>query len=1135
MKDEASFLPLFLEDGALAVYLEMPENERSKVEEIRKRLREAFSDSMFVAYNKLKLTRWTGEPIDVYANEIRKLARLSGFEEQKGLELVVKLAFLTGLPESVSTELQQVEGVDKISVADLLGRARVLTANKGEGALVAAGERQSVSGPGERKCFECSSKYHLIAECPRRKPFKCFSCGEEGHSAKRCPRGKKSDVKATGMTNGCTRGLMDKVPIMEVSVGSEGRKARALVDTGCTHSLMTSRMAGAWREAPTVMMAFDGRSVSCRGEKREILKVGGERIEVNVTVVDSVVGDIDVVLGMDVIKRLGGVTISEGVIRFGRVSCAIVARTEDTERRNIEDKDFDAEFDGKKWTVRYKWKEGKEPNLTGTVGEYKLKLSSENREKYEKEVERWIEEGVLQEWPHEVGGVLPLMAVVQQTKGKVRPVLDFRELNKYVECHTGDDVIDVCGDKLREWRRTQGEAEIVDLRAAYLQIRVSKDLWKHQLVRFRGQVYCLTRLGFGLNSAPRVMSKILKDVLGRDQEVGESTSSYIDDIYVNVSQIGADRVVAHLKRHGLEAKPPESLEGGSALGLRLQKDEHGALMFSRGNEVPEATEKMTKRELFSACGKLVGHYPVAGWLRVACSFVKRHAEGKKWTDYVDDSTTKRLKEIVERVNGDDPVKGRWQVPKTDKGKVWCDASDLALGVVVEIEDAVVEDAAWMRKKDDHSHINVAELEAVLKGINLGVKWGMRDITILTDSATVCGWVKTTMTEEKRVKSKGAAEMLVKRRLGVLKSMIEELGLSIRVQFVKSECNKADVLTRVKKGWLNQTDEEEKAEGEMHLSISEVKAMHDRHHMGVERTLFLARKVDPAVTKECVREVVRRCPRCQSIDPAPVVHEGGDLGMADSWQRLAIDVTHYRGQPYLTVLDCGPGRFAIWRRMRSETSAAIIRELEQIFYEMGPAEEILMDNAPAFKSEEMMQLFCKWKVRPFYRAAYRAGGNGIVERNHRTVKAMAERGRGDPIEACYWYNNAPRDRQKKDSVPRESILKANTQAPRDSKDEEKEAPKATVEVGEEVWVKPPNPRCTTQWKRGTVTKVNSENNVEVGGMPRHILDLRKVVGPIEEATDIGHTEENEEEDAQSEERRNPARGRRPPTWLEDYTR
>ena len=79
-------------------------------------------------------------------------------------------------------------------------------------------------------------------------------------------------------------------------------------------------------------------------------------------------------------------------------------------------------------------------------------------------------------------GILPLMAVEQQTKGKVRPVLNFREQNEFMECHTGDNLADVCGDVLREWRRMDGEIALVDLKSAYLQVRVPKELWQYQLV-----------------------------------------------------------------------------------------------------------------------------------------------------------------------------------------------------------------------------------------------------------------------------------------------------------------------------------------------------------------------------------------------------------------------------------------------------------------------------------------------------------------------------------------------------------------------------------------------------------------------------------------------------------------------------
>ena len=45
-------------------------------------------------------------------------------------------------------------------------------------------------------------------------------------------------------------------------------------------------------------------------------------------------------------------------------------------------------------------------------------------------------------------------------------------------------------------------------------------------------MHCLTRLGFGLSSAPRIMASILKYVLGKSDTIQASTKSYVDDILV---------------------------------------------------------------------------------------------------------------------------------------------------------------------------------------------------------------------------------------------------------------------------------------------------------------------------------------------------------------------------------------------------------------------------------------------------------------------------------------------------------------------------------------------------------------------------------------------------------------------------
>ena len=54
---------------------------------------------------------------------------------------------------------------------------------------------------------------------------------------------------------------------------------------------------------------------------------------------------------------------------------------------------------------------------------------------------------------------------------------------------------------------------------------------------------------------------------------------------------------------------------------------------------------MSKWELFSVSGKLLGHYPTAGWLRPACSYIKRRASGINWDDKVDKEIVAVIQEI----------------------------------------------------------------------------------------------------------------------------------------------------------------------------------------------------------------------------------------------------------------------------------------------------------------------------------------------------------------------------------------------------------------------------------------------------------------------------------------------------------
>lgn len=50
-----------------------------------------------------------------------------------------------------------------------------------------------------------------------------------------------------------------------------------------------------------------------------------------------------------------------------------------------------------------------------------------------------------------------------------------------------------------------------------------------------------------------------------------------------------------------------------------------------------------------------------------------------------------VKDVLERVRAEDPVRGGWNVPEIEKGVIWCDASNITIEVILEVGDVEMED------------------------------------------------------------------------------------------------------------------------------------------------------------------------------------------------------------------------------------------------------------------------------------------------------------------------------------------------------------------------------------------------------------------------------------------------------------
>ena len=252
-------------------------------------------------------------------------------------------------------------------------------------------------------------------------------------------------------------------------------------------------------------------------------------------------------------------------------------------------------------------------------------------------------------------------------------------------------------------------------------------------------------------------------VIRQDETVNGTTSLYVNDIFVNESVCSAAQVKTHLKLFGLTCKDLEQLSSDACvLGVYIW-EEHGKLRWRRDSECLKVPDVLTRHTVFSVCGWLIDHFPVCEWLHVANAFVKRRANAVTtgWDDETQDPMLRRmLEEIMLRSSQTDPAHGQ-------EVTMWVDASSLATGVAIEYDGAVIEDASWLRPVHTDKHISLAELDAVLRGVNLVLHWRASVIHLRTDSACMHRWISDTLFGKARVRTKAASEMLIRRRLSTL--------------------------------------------------------------------------------------------------------------------------------------------------------------------------------------------------------------------------------------------------------------------------------------------------------------------------------------------------------------------------------
>ena len=124
-------------------------------------------------------------------------------------------------------------------------------------------------------------------------------------------------------------------------------------------------------------------------------------------------------------------------------------------------------------------------------------------------------------------------------------------------------------------------------------------------------------------------------------------------------------------------------------------------------------------------------------------------------------------ESAETATYKEPARGEWCVNR-EEINVLADASSLVFGVLLEKDRPVLEDACWLWPANNAQHINLAELDTVVKGISLALQWQAKRLHQHIGSLCVYHWVSDTLTGKARLCTKATSEMLIKWRLNTLK-------------------------------------------------------------------------------------------------------------------------------------------------------------------------------------------------------------------------------------------------------------------------------------------------------------------------------------------------------------------------------
>ena len=110
----------------------------------------------------------------------------------------------------------------------------------------------------------------------------------------------------------------------------DGVRCRALIDTGCSRTLLRNGVSkeGDHETCSVRLLLANGKCGESSEMRRVVLDMVGERMNVQCIVLTEMLKGIDIIVGMDVLTKMGGMRVTSEGVKFDnekRVGCGVRA------------------------------------------------------------------------------------------------------------------------------------------------------------------------------------------------------------------------------------------------------------------------------------------------------------------------------------------------------------------------------------------------------------------------------------------------------------------------------------------------------------------------------------------------------------------------------------------------------------------------------------------------------------------------------------------------------------------------------------------------------------------------------------------------------------------------------------------